>query len=485
MAPEAPQFPTPVHGTQVAQGDVIMRTFGILSASLFLLACGGSIGESPTPQPVPVEGSFDLTFATVTPTEQPNGPPISVPKVTSPSVGAKARLDVRAVSGGYEAVLTPRWGAPAAMAVVATSAELRLTGEVNVNANANANGGAQGVSDRWTTLVLPRRADGSLTGQASLAGDEDVFEGDVGWMYKVSATASFKQDDTVPDFKLASSGSAAGKYLPWDHVRMMASEPVDAPKFLSSTSAVVGSRTASFRDATVDFYNAAGALWAGSTSLDGAFGSWNFGATTGTLALGPGVPDRAGNARAPDASPQNETLVMLDVGAPASGFAFDGKDDAAPGTWGLAAIASGGACEGGGCLALGPEETNQCAHEGPGFAGRLKPGGTSLRLRFRVRAASLYQGGPVMSIGSLLRVETVRPGGAVKTTDVATPELAPLKDGDPLDYASSWSSATADLPPGSGEVGFAVRLVDAPYGCGGPAPAPMKVQVWVDAVHAE
>ena len=459
-----------------------MRTLGLLSASLVLFACGGSIGDSNSNiKPVPVEGSFDLTFGAVTPTEQPNGPPIPNPSVTSPSAGAKARLDVAAVPGGYAAVMTPVWGAPAAMTVVASSSELRLTGEANVSSTGNS----QGVSDRWTTIVLPRRADGSLTGQASLVGDENVFEGDVGWMYKVAATATFKVDVTVPDFKLASRGSAGGKYLPWDHVRAMASEPVEASKFLGATSAMVGTGSASFRDATADFYNAAGALWAGSTYLDGTFGVWTFGATDGALTIGPGVPDLAGNARVPDASPQSEKLAMLDVGTPSTGFAFDGKDDTTPGTWGLAAAVTGSACDSGGCMALGPVQTNQCSQGETGLAGRLKPGGTLLHLRFRVRAASLYQGGPVMNMGSLLRVEPVRPGGELKTTDVPTPELIPLKDGDPLDYGSGWIDATAALPPGTGELGFALRVVDSPYGCGGPMPAPMKVEVWVDTLRVE
>ena len=48
-----------------------------------------------------------------------------------------------------------------------------------------------------------------------------------------------------------------------------------------------------------------------------------------------------------------------------------------------------------------------------------------------------------------------------------------------------WSDATAALPPGTGELGFALRVVDSPYGCGGPMPAPMKVEVWVDTLRVE
>ena len=115
---------------------------------------GGSAGSGGTSASEDIVGSYDLTFGEVT-QDKPLFNDLS-----SPSSKTNARVDIRASAGGYEAIVTPRFGAAAAMTVQATA------GTVVLNGTPAVVGSDQGynVTDTWTTFTLGRKPSGGLDG---------------------------------------------------------------------------------------------------------------------------------------------------------------------------------------------------------------------------------------------------------------------------------------------------------------------------------
>lgn len=457
----------------------------LLLASLLALpafACGGS--PIVDPLEVNLTGSYELTAGTVVqkPTSYGGPQPVNAP---SPSNGKRFRLDLRRSGSSYEAVVTPEWGAPSSMAVAVTGGTLVLTGEANVAGPGNYGG----VYDRWMSIVVPVGPDG-LGANVSLTGDEMVSEGDVGWMYDVSVSASVVRDKEAPEFKVSSGGSAAGKYLPWDKLRVSSSEPVDPSRFRVGVKAHVGSSFAVFATRN-EGANAAAVDWAGHVLLEGGFDDFDAPGGPGLLTIDPGIPDLAGNIGAPAIQPQSAAFEVVELGAPQIAIDFDGKDTHAPALWGNAEVIKGSECEANvGCVRLGTFQQMYCASSSDGIASRLTGAGAKkLAFRYRVRLDAKYGGGgtSMYENSPVLNVELARSGAALANATVPTPKLTSIGTQEQPSFESEWVDATVTLPAGGSTLGFAIRPTSMfPYGCGGgPAPVPMDVTVWVDSLRME
>ncbi len=457
----------------------------LLLASLLALpafACGGSPNVNPLD--VNLSGSYELTAGTVVqkPVYQGGPQPVNAP---SPSNGKRFRLDLRRSGGSYEAVVTPEWGNPTSMTVAVASGSLVLTGEANVAGGGNYGG----VYDSWTSMTVPVGPDG-LGANVSLTGSEMVSEGDVGWMYDVSVGASIVRDKEAPEFKVSSGGTAAGKYLPWDKLRVTASEPVNPERFRTSVHANVKSSNAVFVTRN-DGANAAAVDWAGHVLLEGGFDNFDAPGGQGLLTIDPGIPDLAGNIGAPAMQPQSAAFEVVELGAPQVEIDFDGKDTFAPALWGNAEIIKGVECEANvGCARLGTFQQMYCASSSDGIAARLTgPGAKKLAFRYRVRLDAKYGGGGVSMYENnpVLNVELARAGAALTKATVPTPKLVSIGTQEQPSFESDWVDASVVLPAGGSTLGFAIRPTSMfPYGCGGgPAPVPMDVTVWVDSLRME
>jgi len=217
----------------------MIRVASVLLASFFVAACGSiatspsidvprdsgvGVGDSSTLPIVdggvrdaslagPLEGSYDITFTNVTATPGQGGPP---PLPVPPSTGKAARLDLRArAGGGYDAVITARWGDPSGFTVASSAKEITLSG-------GNAGVGGSGASDGWTSLVFARNAAGSLDGSFTATGNEQVSMGDEIWDNPASARGTLTRDVTAPETKAthASYGGPPLRLLPWDPIRV-------------------------------------------------------------------------------------------------------------------------------------------------------------------------------------------------------------------------------------------------------------------------
>ncbi|MEO6418068.1 MAG: hypothetical protein ABIP39_01575, partial [Polyangiaceae bacterium] len=225
----------------------MIRPLLVLLLGSLATGCGGSVASVPSDSSDggmmsdsdkshvelagPLEGSYDIAFGDVVITPGTNG--IPQPEGTPPSVGATARLDLRAKSSGaYDAVITSRWGEPAAFTVTVTNAALILEGgRANVQGTTSGNYG----TDSWTKVTLARAAGGSLSGAFSASGTEQVGQGDVIWENDVAAKGSLARDVTPPETKpvFYSNGPSDG-LLPWDAIRVRVAEPTDAAKLVSA-----------------------------------------------------------------------------------------------------------------------------------------------------------------------------------------------------------------------------------------------------------
>ncbi len=450
--------------------------------SLAAVACGGSPVNPLDPQAVDLSGSYVLTTGTVVQTPDTYPGPTPPNGITSPSSSKRFRLDLRRTSpGAYDAVITPEWGVSAPMTVTGSEGKLVLTGEANLSGGGNFGG----VSDRWQTIVLDLDGNG-LSGNVSLSGDEMVFQGDVGWNYKISASATSVRDKIAPELRFVGGGTANGKYLPWDKLRVQASEPVEASALKAGVTAGVGSTNAVFAaDAPAE-----GTAWAGSVALTGGFDGFDVPGGMGTISLLP-VPDRAGNIGPNVTDGKAQVFEVVELGAPQIAIDFDGKTNWAPATWGKAAVVQGADCESGaGCATFGLLQQSYCSGTADGLAARLTgPGAKKLAFRYRVHLEPKYGGGgtSMFTNATVMRVDLARAGAAASNTTVGMPPLTETGTPEKPTYDSGWVDGSLPLPAGGATLGFALRATELySYGCGGgPAPAPVDVSVWVDSLRME
>jgi hypothetical protein len=436
----------------------------IASLPVLVLACGGSIGPI-DPASLHIEGSYDFTTSAFV-VDTTNSCCIE-PNTGHPILSQHARLDIKKNGAGYDAVVTPDFGDPQVMALtVAHDGTVTLSGSVTFSGGSSS---YASVSDELDALVFQVGSDGHFTGTYSATGQENVFEGDVGWMGKATASGNVASDARAPQVQASVLSSATSVVLPWDALYARMSEPVDAKAFSSAIalSPAKGTSNVSWQLGTssVD--------WLGSVSILGYRTSWSDFSGAATLGVAGGLVDPSGNA----SSALSTQLTFVDVPKAAT---FSGATP--PAMWGKSQIATGSdACgTSSSCVEIGPIQ-GPCTVEAGGIAGRLDANGSKLSVTFRLRAASQYGqpywGGVAFSVAS--------PGVAAQTETDPSLQVQFTQTTDPTyPWATDWVTANMDLPKSSSEIGFSLLpFGNASMYCGGgPAMPPVTLVVDVASI---
>lgn len=430
----------------------------IASLPVLALACGGSVSPI-DPSSLKIEGSYDFTVSDLTTSNQ-QGCCTPPPNTSHPAVGQHARLDIRKNGSGYDAVITPEFADPATMTVtVGSDGNVTLQGQVNFN-GASTYGGA---SDELDTIHLAVGSDGHFTGAFTASGQENIFEGDVGWNAQASATGAVGADARAPQAQADAIASAQSVLLPWDTLSARISEPVDQKALASAITLSPSSGKAGVAwqvGGTVD--------WLGGVSLTGYRTSWSDFTGAASLGVAGGLVDPSGNV----SSTIGMQLQFLDVPKAAS---FEGGT--VPAMWGAAQVATTASSCGtaAACVEIGPLD-GPCTAQAGGIAGRLDgTGATKLSITFRARATSQY-GQPYMMGG--IGVQVATPGNAAQWVSDTTlnPTFTQTTDTQ-YPYATDWVTANVTLPASGSEIGFSVL----PFGTmsnycgGGPALPPITL----------
>ncbi len=409
----------------------------ILAISPLTMACGGTVGPV-DPGSLHIEGSYDISvdgFSVTPGPYQPNPPP-----PTHPAVNAHARLDIRKNAGQLEAVVTPDFGEPTAMTVaISRDGAVLLSGDLGFVAGTYE---YQSTTDRLRAIAMTVGSDGHLTGSWTATGEEDVFEGDVGWNNDATATGSLAGDARAPTTTASPMPSADSQMLPWDGYSVRISEPVDAIALKHAVSLSLGSGGAAM---SFSMPTSAPTDWAGIVTVSALRTSWDF-ASSGTLQVAGGLVDPSGNA----STSTSKAATYLAV---PTATAF-GKSTA-PAMWGAASTTTDG-------FSIGPV-LGPCNAAPAGVAGRFDAtSATKLKLVYRVRSVQGYAGGGV-------GVTVATPGNvAVPLSDPQlVPELAPSSDPD-YPFATVWVTAIVALPVTGSDLGFAITAFNDSFSsCGG------------------
>ncbi|MEO7110705.1 MAG: hypothetical protein ABI183_09725, partial [Polyangiaceae bacterium] len=176
--------------------------------------------------PSSIEGSFDLSFGSVTAVSSFAGQS-SPGTTTPPSNDGNARVDVKKNSdGSYAVLVTPRWGQTQKFAADVSAAAVTLTG-APATFQALSSGG--GIDDEWTTLSFPRASSGGFVGTFSASGNENIYDGDEGFTYVLSTNGSISKDATAPEARaiIVSQSGPITALLPWDPITIQMAEPID------------------------------------------------------------------------------------------------------------------------------------------------------------------------------------------------------------------------------------------------------------------
>jgi hypothetical protein len=435
----------------------------LASLPVFALACGGSIGPI-DPGSLHIEGSYDFSTSSFT-VDTSNSCCIQ-PSEAHPILSQHARLDIQKTGTTFKAVLTPDFGDPQEMNVAVTSNAVTLTGS---SASFSGGGNYQSVTDSLDTIVLPIGNDGKLAGTYTGSGQENVFEGDVGWQGNATAAGQIGADTRAPQTQASVISSATSVVLPWDTLYVRSSEPVT--NLQSAVSLMTGSGIVA-----VQWQGGTANSWIGDVSVTGVRSSWSALSGSATLGVAAGLADPSSNVSTAVATP----ITFLDVPKAA---AFSG--DTPPAMWGQTQIATGSdACgTASSCVEIGPLD-GPCSAQPGGIAARLDASaGKVIAVTYRMRVASQY-GQPYFN-GAGFTIAT--PGNAAQPASDPNVQVQFAQTTDPTyNFATDW--VTANLPvTAQGEVGLAL----SPFGnasmyCGGgPAMPPVKLIVDVASISVK
>ncbi len=434
----------------------------LASLPVLALACGGTIHPI-DPSALHIEGSYDFTVSSFTVTNQQGYPP---PTTTHPAIGQHARLDIRKNGSGYDAYVTPDFADPAQMNVILGSdGDVTLRGQVNFNGPTNVSYAS--ASDELDAIHLAVGADGHLAGTFTAEGQENVFEGDVGWTSQGAASGAIGHD-ARPPVANPNVSSTAPVTFPWDSLYARISEPVDAKLLANAISLSPASGTSN-----VSWQVGPSVDWLGGVSITGYRTSWSDFAGPATLSVAGGLGDPSGNVSTASATP----VSYLDVPKAAS---FSGAT--VPALFGASQVAyTPDACgSASSCFEIGPI-TGPCSADSGGIAGRLGSGST-FSITFRARVAKGQYGSPYMM--GPIGVSVAVPGSPAQNLQDPSLGLTFSATNDPaFPYASDWVTAKVALPISGSEVGFAVLpFANETMYCGG-GPALMPITLVLDVAE--
>jgi hypothetical protein len=370
-----------------------------------------------------------------------------------------ARLDIRKIGTGYEAIVTRLYGEPTAVVVSVTGTSVLLTGNVVVLTASGCAGGERA----WTSVDIPRTADGRL-GSPPVFGVTDTFPrssefigpccGVIDDVITTTPTPPLTPDRTPPWASAAViSPVLPGGPVPWDPISVSVSEGVPASQLSTTASLVLAGTTAPLDVTWKIVPSPVDASWNAFVKEEGHVTDWDEVAGKSLQFItSPGLTDPSGNT---SVGYTFAPFAFLNIGKPAAAFDFDGPVTLA--TWGSTRLVTGGTadaavCESGGCAILDPLA--------PGIAGRLATSGSAseVHVRYRVLFAfdaaypSPYQGWPPV-------VELARPGAPAIVQSFAYGTLHDLgTSAGTLHWASDWTTAVFPVPPAppGAEIGFRI-----------------------------
>lgn len=412
---------------------------GLGIAFVLVQACGGTavtVTQS-------IEGSYDLVFSGVT--VDPMSPALGPPG-KPPLEGAHARLDIRVVPNGYDAMITPEWGSPARYYVTASSNQVVL----DKGQSHFIQGSTYGSVDDTIDRVVLARAGNGLTGMVTVSGQEHVFQGDVGGDAAFRGSATLGKDTTAPRVRDDSYVSAGDRHLPWDAISIDASEPLEEGALRNA----IGFQSVSWRPSMAEPWPGVMGIVGYATSFDAA----------GSVDVAAGLLDPSQNASAALSSPRK----LLELAPKAASITTFAK-----GAWGMTTIQTMPICEADGCLEIGPIQTT-CNPPSAGFAARIDAKGKSkITIRWRVRSTG--QG------ARNLEVTLATPG--TKPTVVEGHAMVAMTGDMKYPWASSWMSTSFDVM-GDDDLGVGIRAAND-GGCGGWAPQPQPTVYDIQSIIAE
>jgi len=351
------------------------------------------------------------------------------------------------------------------MSVSVTSDEVTLTGS---SASFSGGGAFNSVTDSLDTIVLPIGNDGKLAGTYTGSGQENVFEGDVGWNGNATAAGQIGADTRAPQTQASVLSSATSVVLPWDTLYVRSSEPV------TNLQAAVSLMTGGGNVAVQWQAGSTSVSWLGDVSTTGYRTSWSALSGSATLGVAGGLADPSSNVSSATAM----QLAYLDV---PKGASFSGAS--APAMWGKTQIATGTESCGtaSSCIEIGPLD-GPCTAQPGGLAARLDAtAGKTISVTYRLRAATQY-GNPFFN-GVGFSVAT--PGNAAQTLSDPNLQAPFAQTTDPTyGYATDWVTANIAAPSSPDEIGLALLpFGNASMYCGGgPAMPPLTLIVDVASI---
>lgn len=455
-----------------------MRSHALLAVPfLLVVACGSQVGssstssnsgndsdtETDTPGRWSPDGSFDLTFVTVTATPTYAS---SLPSVAPPSIGANAMLRV---ADGAPTMLTPRWGTPAELDATLTNSAFELqSGTVTISDDTT-----YFVTDTWTDFEIDREDNGTFTGAFSAKGTEEISDGDEIFEATLVGTGKIAGDTTPPDVRLGTL--PPNGLMPWEPIPVQLAEPVTKPasRILSlSPAAAAGVVTPSD---------------ANSLRADVLASAWS---NESVNVVAQAMTDLAGNSIDTKTFP----VTFFDPGAPAAAFSFDSAT-ANPSKWDDASLITfmnaDASCESGGCAKIGPLGDHGCTIPNAGLAGILEHDAShasTLFVRYRILVGIDPTAGGTSSVTpdpGVFSVETATPGQSPTTQPIgfALADLKTIPSTFGMTQATDWATATIPLPAAS-ELGVRIGFGSGAY-CGGPILNENSTIVLIDSITAD
>lgn len=413
---------------------------------------------------------------------------------TPPSEGLSFRFDIpeKPSQGKWLAVVTPRWGQAATFDIEEKADALVLSGMVTVSRPLP--GGT--INDVWQSFTIPLASTSTIAPVVSATGEEDIFVGDVGYTGKLSASGSLSKDATKPEARCGFVHGVAPDdlLLPWDTVQVAFSEPVpldDALTKLSLGDPATGEQL--FSVAWEAAPQPVDVKATGASMLLGYVQSWEAVGGAPAVQVAAGYRDPAGNSgEAVGSAPLSVKKVPAPVGD--SNLLSDPSTYLAWGAFETLSTEQSG-CESTGCVKLGSVSLSGCGVEASGLALRLMTDSSGSKLKVRLRTLYTAEPGspdapPYVASLPAMTVQLARPGKSptmIELAAIAVDDDLGAEAGD-FRFATSWKTAAIDIPPGSGELGVALRLggLTSRLPCENVKKGPsVKMQVLIESVVVE
>ena len=403
--------------------------------------CGSKADQTAPPLRIPDRRSYTMTITEVSQSYPPDG---AHPR--SPSKNFTARVDLQVPTKGVEFIE----GSIIPSLDVGSPINGPVEGDhVTINAlsgpllTLETTPGELHEIDRYRGMVITFDANGRALG-ATLTGTAD--EGDAAtYQANITATATFSDDVTPPEWHARAAVGFAPLALPWEKRQLVTTEPF-VEQDVTLASLLPATAPSAFE---VQPLTAVTLSFASPRGFELTPRDWD--ALVGLEAHPVTVHDWAGNA-----SPIAHGLLLDDVGLghPTTATWQAKADDPSVYAWGSVATSTTGCPDGSSCIAIGPFVHDWCeTGTKGGVAMRLLGSGTAA-VAYRVIAETddgvdpSYNPAPT----DFVKMQIVTPDGKHAQ---AAPTIAWPSGSHGPSYDSGWTSVSATVPGGASETGVA------------------------------